>query len=78
MSMTQKGRQHRQAPFNIFAGPIPLNEGVKSESVAKVVKPRSGVIGWSAQANLTREIVEGSVHRREIQATATIVEQKAR
>jgi hypothetical protein len=46
--------------------------------VAKVVKPRSGVVGRPTQANLTRKIVEGSVHRRELQATAIIVEQKAR
>ena len=76
MSMTQKGRQYGQTPFNIFACSIPLNQSIKSKSVSKIVDPRAGVLGRSAQANLTREIMEGSEHRGSLQATAAIVEQK--
>ena len=77
MSMTQKGRQHGQTPFNVFAGSIPLNQSVEGKSVPEIVNPRAGVVGRSAQADLTRQIVKGSADRGGFQTTAMIVEQKA-
>src|SRR6516165_12442986 len=76
--MTQKGRQHGQTPFNVFAGSIPLNQSVEGKSVPEIVNPRAGVVGRSAQANLTREIIEGSPHCGSLQATAATVEQETR
>jgi hypothetical protein len=77
MRMTQIGRQHRQAPFEVFARPIPLNEGIQGETVSKIVKARSGVVVRAAQANLAGQLVEGSAHGGGIESTAMIVEQKA-
>jgi hypothetical protein len=54
-----------------------MNQGLESKSVPKIVKARSGMIDWSAQANLTRENIKGSAHVGAFQATTMIVEQKA-
>jgi len=62
MSMAEESGEYGQAPFDVFLGPIPLNQGIHSESVAKIVNPRSGVVGWSPQTSLTGQIVKGSVH----------------
>jgi hypothetical protein len=36
VSMTQKGRQYGQTPFNIFACSIPLNQSIESKSVPEM------------------------------------------
>src|SRR5215469_10176431 len=41
MSMAEERGEYGQSPFDIFLGPIPLNQGIQSESVAKIVNPRS-------------------------------------
>jgi hypothetical protein len=77
MSMAQKGRQHGQPPFDVLVVPIPLNQRVDSESMSKIVNPRSLVVGGSAQSNLPRKIIESSVYGRDVQAAAMIIQEKA-
>ena len=48
MSMAEKSRKYGQPPFDIFVGPIPMNQGVQGESMTKIVNARSGVVGWPA------------------------------
>jgi hypothetical protein len=40
-NMTEEGRQHRQTTFNIFALPVPVDEGAYCESVPKAVQARA-------------------------------------
>jgi len=47
-----------------------------SESMPKIVKPRACVILRSPQADLPRQVIEGSTHCRNIQAAAVIVEKE--
>lgn len=78
MSMAEESRKYGQPPFDIFVGPIPMNQGSQGESMTKIVNPRSGVVGWPAQTSLTGEVVKGSVHCRYLQAAAIIVDEKAK
>ncbi len=78
MRMAKKRRQHRQAPFDIFMGAIPLNQRVDGKSMAEIVNPRTGAGSWSPQANPTRQVVERPVHRGDFQTTSMIVEEKRR
>ena len=77
MRMTEKRGQHGQSPFDVFMGAIPLDERVDGESMPKIVNARTGVGRGSAQANLTRQDVEGPMHRGDLQSAPTIGEEKA-
>jgi len=60
MNMAEVRGQHRQAPLGILARAVPTQQGLDCESMSKVMQAWAVAVVRSAQADLTRQVVEGA------------------
>src|ERR1700722_8925710 len=68
MNMAEKCAQQRQTPLRIFLRAVPVDEGGRGKSVAKVVQARPMAVSGSAQADAPRRGIERPMNRAEIQS----------
>jgi len=77
VAVAQKRRQHWQTPLDVLIGSVPLNQGIDSKSMSKIVKPRALVSFRLAQACLPRQFIERAAHSGNFEAAAVIIEKEA-
>jgi hypothetical protein len=77
MGMSQIGREHRQALFNIKAGLVPMEKGGHGKSVPQVMEAWTEAIPDFSQTDLAREFDEGPADHAVGQRCALVGQEKA-
>ena len=77
MSMSQIGREHRQALFNIKAGSVPMEKGGHGKSVPKIMEAWAEAIRGLPQADLAREFDERLARYPVRERAASVGEEEA-
>jgi phage-related protein len=58
LHMSEVGRELREVTFDIDVLPVPAQQHLDGESVAKIMEPRPVAVGGAAQADLARQRYE--------------------
>jgi hypothetical protein len=53
--MTEKCREHGQLPLNVFAGTIPVDQGLDRQVVPKIMNARSVTLALLPKTDLPRQ-----------------------
>lgn len=77
MGVTQIGREHRQALFDIHAGSVPIKKGGHGKSVPKIMEAWAEAIRGLSQADLAREFDERLAHYPVRERDASVGEEEA-
>jgi hypothetical protein len=70
MNMTKIGGQEWQPPLDVFAGAVPSQKRHGRKAMTKVMDARSISVTLTAQADLSRQHVEGAMNVTTIQTVA--------
>lgn len=72
------GGQRRKPPFDILAGPVPGQQRLHGEAMAKIVKTRAGVVRRSPETDPTGKLPEDPMNVLDQQAATVLGDEEIR